>query len=179
MQLSLDGFAGAGGASTDFNWGAEAHEFSIANLQNVDTLLLGRATAEGFIPHWRGVAADPSLKDHAFGKAVMAIPRVVFSNSIARDKWEGTTVIGGDFVKGIQRLKEKDGGEILVYGGTSFAASLIGHRLVDELYFLVNPVAIGHGEAVFYLLEKKLELELRECRPFKSGQVMLHYRARI
>jgi dihydrofolate reductase len=175
MQISLDGFVGASHGATKFNWDNEVKGFSIANLRNVGTILLGRKTAENFIPYWGAVADDPKQVDHSFAKPMMDIPRVVLSNTADPGKWENTAILKGEIAKEIKGLKERDDRDILVYGGYSFVSSLIRHGLVDEFYFLVNPVAIGSGEEIFGSLQEHLQLKLKKCEPFACGTVLLIY----
>src|ERR1700753_321588 len=96
MQISVDGFVGPAADGVGFNWDSEVQDFSRENLKGVDTVLLC-GIAEPFIKHWRQVAADAGQSDHAFAKAMMAIPRVVFSNTLKSASWENTRLISGDF----------------------------------------------------------------------------------
>jgi dihydrofolate reductase len=177
MQISIDGFVGPSADGVGFTWDKEAQDFSVDNLQNVDTVLLA-GIADPFISHWGQVAVDPKQPDHVFAKTMMKIPRVVFSNKHKTNKWKSTSLIGGDFEKEIAALKKKDGKDIIVYGGRSFASSLIHYGLVDQFWFLVNPYAAGKGESIFDSLKAKLPLQFKTCKPFPSGTVVLNYELR-
>jgi dihydrofolate reductase len=157
MQTSIDGFVGPSADGVGFTWDKEAQDFSVDNLQNVDTVLLA-GIADPFISHWGQVAANPKQPDHVFANTMMKIPRVVFSNKHKTNKWENTSLIGGDFAKEIAALKKKEGKGIIVYGGRSFASSLIRFDLVDEFCFLVNPFAAGEGEPIFDALKARLPM---------------------
>jgi dihydrofolate reductase len=176
MQMSLDGFIAVKDGGIPFNWDAEVRKSSVANTRNVDCILLGRKTAKGFIPHWATVAARPSHPDYAIGKILTDTPKIVFSRTLAKSKWENATLSKGQIVKEITRLKNQSGKDILVYGGVHFASSLARHRLIDEYYLLVNPVAIGKGLPLFSDLKKELRLALVESRQFSCGTVMLCYK---
>ena len=177
MQISVDAIvtviveAGA----TNFNWDNEVRGFSIENLNAVDTIVLGRNTAEDFIPHWEKVSKDPTHSDYEFGKLLTDIPKVVFSGKLKRSKWANTTIANGDIAEGIQELKRTEGRDIIVYGGSSFVSSLIEHKLIDEAHLLVNPFAFGKGETIYKSLRSNLKLKLKNCRPFASGTVLLSY----
>lgn len=175
MQISIDGFVTADYGGTNFNWDNEVRSFSINNLKNVDSILLGRNTAEDFIPHWGRVASNQKDSDYEFGKLLTDIPKVVFSKKLKTSKWDNAAITKGDITKEIKTLKKKKGKDIIVYGGYSFVSSLIGHGLIEEFYLLVNPVAVGSGEPIFNSLKSSLKLTLKKCEPFVCGTVLLCY----
>lgn len=176
MQISLDGLVTMEYGGTNFNWDNEVRSFSIENLTNVDNILLGRNTAQDFIPHWAGVASNPNHNDHKFGKLLTDFPKVVFSKKLKTSKWDNTTIVNGDIVEEIKNLKKKTGKDIIVYGGSSFVSSLIQHGLVDEFYLLVNPTAVGNGLTIFKSLKDNLQLTLEKCETFTCGTVLLFYK---
>ena len=161
--------------SLDNKWDSGMSDFSIDNLKDVDCILHGRKTAEGFIPYWNEIANNPNDGEHKLGKRFSEIPGVVFSNTLTVSKWDNTTIMNGDIRQEVEALKNKNGNEILVYGGNSFVSSLIQHDLIDEFYLLVNPAAIGDGQQTFNPLKSDLKLRLVKCSPFDSGAVLLCY----
>ncbi len=118
--------------SLDNKWDSGMSNFSIDNLKDVDCILHGRKTGEGFIPYWTEVANNPNDGEHKLGKRFSEIPNVIFSNTLTVSKWDNTTLIKGDVQQEIEALKNKNGKEIIVYGGESFVSSLIQHDLIDE-----------------------------------------------
>lgn len=161
--------------SLDNKWDSGMSNFSLDNLKDVDCILHGRKTAEGFIPYWTEVANNPNDGEHKLGKRFSEIPNVVFSNTLVSSLWENTTLIKGDIRQAIEGLKNKSGKEIMAYGGESFVSSLIEHDLVDELYLLINPATIGNGQPVFNPLKSNARLKLVKCSPFESGTALLCY----
>ncbi|MCC6290116.1 MAG: dihydrofolate reductase family protein [Chitinophagaceae bacterium] len=159
----------------DSKWDSGMSAFSIDNLNNVDCILHGRKTAEGFIPYWTEVANNPNDGEHKLGKRFAEIPNVIFSNTLKSSKWKNTTILNGDIAEEITALKNKKGKDIIVYGGDSFVASLIQHDLIDEFYLLVNPAAIGNGQQTFNPLKNDVALKLINCKLFACGTVMLCY----
>ncbi len=159
----------------DNKWDSGMSVFSIDNLKNVDCILHGRKTAEGFIPYWAKVAGNPSDSEHELGKRFSEIPNAVFSNTLPDSKWGNTTIIKGEIKKEIKALKDKMGKDIIVYGGDSFVSSLIQHELIDELYLFVNPAAIGNGVQTFNPLKNDLQLTISKCEPFACGVILLCY----
>ncbi|MBS0030892.1 dihydrofolate reductase family protein [Chitinophaga sp. 22321] len=156
-------------------WDSGMSDFSIDNLKNVDCILHGRKTGEGFIPYWAEVASNPNDTEYQLGKLFKEIPNAVFSNTLQVSKWDNTTIISGDIKEEIKALKNKNGKDIIVYGGDSFASSLIQHDLVDEFYLFVNPANLGNGQQTFNPLKNDLELKLVNCKPFACGAVLLYY----
>jgi dihydrofolate reductase len=175
MQVSIDGMVAAQREHPFFNWDEEVRQYSIANAANVDSILLGRKTAMGFIPHWKSLAANPQDADFAFAKLVTDIPKVIFSTTLQKSEWPNATVADGETVDCVNQLKRKTGKDLLVYGGRSFVASLIDRNLIDEYHLLVNPVALGSGLAIFTGLADTLRLNLVTNRAFSCGTVLLLY----
>lgn len=175
MSMSLDGSVTETKGATSFKWSDELRSFSTENLIDVDDILLGRKTAEDFIPYWAEVATNPADSDHEFGKLLTDIPKIVFSNELKTGKWQNATIVKGDIVEEINALKNKKGKDIIVYGGISFVTSLIEHELIDEFYLLVNPFAVGNEQSIFKSLKDDLQLTLEKCEPFACGTVLLCY----
>ncbi|MEZ4766446.1 MAG: dihydrofolate reductase family protein [Calditrichia bacterium] len=89
--------------------------------------------------------------------------------------WENTELAKGNLTDEIHKLKHQDGKDIIVYGGSSFVASLIKHRLIDEFHFFINPIAIGKGVAAFGEIENWQSLKFKKSITCDSGIVILHY----
>lgn len=174
MTISIDGFVKSKFGGPDV-WDNEVTDFCIRNLDDVDTILLGRNTAEGFIPYWKDVAANPEAEYYPLGKPLTEIPKAVFSNTVTDNTWENTSIINGDLNIAIKKLKADAGKNIMVYGGVSFVSSLIQYDLVDEFSLLYYPYAGGQGEAIFDKLKTVLSLSLKTCKAFSCGIVLLEY----
>ena len=150
MQITVDGFvAGPGG---ELDWMTRSmDEKLIAFITHLtdtsDTILLGRKMTEGFINYWEHV--QPNSPEYSFAKKMVNIPKVVFSRTIKRVEGQNVRVENGPLVDAVNRLKSQPGKDIVVYGGATFVSSLIENRLIDELNFFVNPVAIGRGMQIF------------------------------
>lgn len=175
MHLSLDNYVNMERGGTTFKWDQEVIEFCVENLDNVDTILLGRKTAQDLIPFWDNVATDSSHPDFALGKRISVLPKVVFSNSLTEHPWQNTTLIRGDMHHELSKLKKSEGNAILVYGGASFAASLLQNGLVDEFYFLLNPFRLGKGLTLFQPNDDVQLFTLIKSKPFPCGTVLLQY----
>jgi dihydrofolate reductase len=175
MQISIDGMVAVQRGPGHFSWDEEVRQYSIANAANVDCILLGRKTATGFISHWKSVADNPKDADFEFGQLVTGIPKTVFSRTLEKSEWPNATVANGEIAESVNQLKKQTGKDLLVYGGSSFVASLIERNLVDEYHMLLNPVALGNGLTIFSRLTDALPLTLVKNRAFSCGTVLLCY----
>lgn len=175
MHLSIDNYVNMEQGGTDFKWDHEVIEFCVDNLDRVDTILLGRKTAQDLIPFWNQVATDSSHADFALGQRISELPKIVISNTLTEHHWKNTTLVSGDMHNEISKLKKAEGRDILVYGGASFAASLIQNGLVDEFYFLLNPFRLGKGSTLFQPNDDVQLFTLLKSMTFPCGTVMLHY----
>jgi len=127
-----------------------------------DVHLLGRVTYESFAGAWPGYEGEMAVR-------MNSMPKVVVSNTIAEPEWNNTTVISGDGAEGVRRLKEQDGGSILIAGSATLVHSLLDADLVDELRLMVFPVTIGDGLRVFSGTRKKRPWTLSDSRTFPGG----------
>jgi dihydrofolate reductase len=175
MQITVDGFvAGPEGQLDWMTWTMDERLISFINhlTDTSDTILLGRKMTEGFIKYWEQVITQPDSPEYSFGQKMVNIPKVVFSKTIARTDGQNVRVENGPIVDAVKQLKSQKGKDIIVYGGATFVSSLIENRLIDELNFFVNPVAIGKGMQVF---GSQKSLKLLASTAYASGIVVNSY----
>lgn len=175
--MTVDGYIAGPNGEMDWmvwNWDDALKNYVEALTEPVDTIVLGRKLAEGFIPHWAGVAADAASAEQAAGRKFTDTPKVVFTHTLEQSPWQNTVLAKGDLAEEISRLKAGNGGDIIAYGGATFVSSLIEHNLVDEYHLFINPAAIGKGMAIFK--EGHKALALVKATPFECGIVVLHYK---
>jgi len=173
VQATIDGFMAGPNGEMDwltFNWTDDISQYVAAITEPVDTILLGRNLAQGFIPHW---AANPEIPG---ADKINSTHKIVFTKNLDTSPWENTRLATGDLATEINALKNEPGGDMIVYGGGTFVASLIKAGLIDELHLFVNPVAIGTGMAIFHGLDRKQNLTLMKSMTFECGIVLLCYR---
>jgi dihydrofolate reductase len=176
VQVTLDGFiASPTGGMEMFTWdwdeALKQHVESV--MEGVDTILLGRKLAEGFIPYWASVADDPANPEQASGRQFTDTPKVVFSRSLDRSPWPNARV-ASDVGATVKALKQEPGGDLIAYGGAGFVSSLIEHDLIDAYHLFVNPVALGEGLRIFREAVAR-RLRLQRATPFACGIVALEY----
>jgi dihydrofolate reductase len=181
VQMSVDGYIAGPNGEMDWlvwNWDDKLKEYVNELTESVDSILLGRKMAEGFISHWSDVMTKPDHPDYTFAKKMIEIPKVVFTKTLNKSEWVNTDIATGDLTDEINKLKRQNGKDIIVYGGASFDSSLIKAGLIDEFYLFVNPAAIGNGITIFKDLNEMLKFTLAKSIPFDCGVVLLHYEAK-
>jgi dihydrofolate reductase len=178
VQTTVDGYMGGPNGEMDwttFPWTDDIKAYIDALTEPVDTIVLGRKLAEGFIPAW---AAGPPGEDQASIDWMNNTPKVVISNSLGESPWDNATVAGGDLAETVNRLKAQPGGDMIAYGGSTLVSDLIANGLLDELHLFVNPTAIGAGLPVFPDRGTYHRLRLVGARPFECGITALHFEPR-
>jgi dihydrofolate reductase len=176
--MTLDGYIAGPNGEMDwmtFNWSDDIKQYVEALTQPVDTILLGKNLAAGFIPHWNAVAQDENNPEKAAGVKFTETPKIVFSKTLTTSTWDRTEVENGDFVAKINHLKQQPGGDMITYGGGQFVSSLIRANLVDDLHLFVNPAIIGRGMPIFQEVTDIQRVRLAATLPFECGIIMLHY----
>ena len=175
MAVTLDGYSE--GPNGEFDWpnvDDEFSEFSISQLNDIDTLLFGRATYEVMAGYWPTPAAleyNPVIAEK-----MNTISKVVVSRTLDAADWQNTTLVKGNAADAISELKQQPGKDLAVFGSSRLTASLLEQGLVDELRVMVNPILLGAGNSLFRTLNGRIPLELRQTTTFSSGNVLLVYR---
>ena len=154
--VTLDGIMQApGGPGEDDSGGFQAGGWSFNywdDMMGQDTgetfakhpdLLIGRKTYDIFNGYWPHHADEPGADNLNNAK------KYVVSRTLDKVDWENSSLIKGDVVKEITKLKEMDGPELQVHGSSNLIQTLLKHNLVDELHLKIFPVAIGNGKRLF------------------------------
>jgi dihydrofolate reductase len=149
-------------------WGDDIAAFQSADLFASDALLLGRETYESFVEAWPSRAGTDEFADR-----INALPKYVASRTMESAEWN-STVLKGDVVEEIAKLKQQEGMNILKYGGGELLQTLIANNLLDELHVLVYPVVVGNG-ARLVPDGSEGKLKLVESKTFNSGVIALTY----
>jgi dihydrofolate reductase len=150
---------------------AEFQEYAMEMTLRADALLLGRITYEGMAQAWPTRSGDP-FSDH-----VNAITKyVVASEPVDTTAWAPTEVIAGpDLADEVSRLRQGDGGEIVIWGTGQLTDALAAAGLLDEYRICTSPVIKGGGEPLFRPASTAT-LELLDTKVFGSGAVLHAYR---
>jgi dihydrofolate reductase len=157
-----------GGWSFEFNRGEEGDKFKLDETLAADALLLGRVTYEGFAAAW------PS-RDGEFADKFNNMPKYVVSSTLAAPEWNNSTVLKGDVVEEVSKLRQGPGGDIVVHGSGRLAQTLLENGLVDELRLMVFPVVLGSGKRLFGETSDKRKLRLADSKTVGDGVSILVY----
>jgi dihydrofolate reductase len=177
MQITLDGFVSSPDGGNDWVFVSGPDEAGFKKIVELadssDTLLLGRKMSGEFLSHWENVVDNqPDSTWHSFARIMVNHRKIVFSRTETAIRGRNVEVENGDLVTAVQALKNQPGKDILVYGGAAFVSSLISFNLIDEYYFIINPVAIGAGLSIFK--ERKI-LKLKSSIAYGNGKVLNKY----
>jgi dihydrofolate reductase len=174
MLTTLDGFYEGPNKEIDWhNVDEEFNEFAIEQLNSVDVLLFGRVTYELMASYWPTPAAttnDPIVADK-----MNSLPKIVFSKTLSSVEWQNTRLVKENIAEEISKLKQQPGKDLIIFGSSDLAATLIQHGLIDEYRIMVNPVVLGNGKSLFKGINHKLNLKLLKTKTFRSGNVLLYY----
>jgi dihydrofolate reductase len=92
------------------------------------------------------------------------MPKYVVSSTLEDADWNNSTVLAGDVVQEVSKLKQELGGEIIVAGSIRLVRTLMGNDLVDELRLMIYPVVLGAGERLFGETSDQMPVRLVETR---------------
>ena len=183
VQMSVDGFIAGPNGEMDWmvwDWDDKIKTYVNDLTDSIDTILLDRKMAGSFISHWTGVTGDANNPNVEFSKKMIDTPKIVFSRTLsgsepATAQWKNTIITKGKLTEEVQKLKNKNGKDIIVYVGATFDSALVKAGLVDEFYLFINPATIGVGLSIFSDINNKVNMELEQAIPFDCGIVLLKY----
>jgi len=132
-------------------------------------VLVGRQTFEDFRGHW------PDHTDEPAGAYLDQVQKYVVSSSLTDPQWRNTTILSGDPVAEVRRLKDSDGGDITLCGSITVAHAVLAAGLVDEIRLLIYPAIQGRGKGLAAEGASYPRLELLESKALPSGVASLRY----
>jgi dihydrofolate reductase len=135
----------------------------------------GFVAGPGGEPDWLQCSSDAGLLDYV-GGITKNVDYILTDQDLQKIGWSNGETAKENLVKEINKLKKESGGDIIIYGGSSFVPSLIKEGLIDEYHFFVNPTAMGKGTAIFQSIGSKKNLKLISAKPFECGVVLLFYK---
>jgi len=179
MQITVDGFVA--GPNGEHDWvfipgkqDPAALQFTVDMAASCDTLLTSHKSAGGFAQHWENIADNqPDNPWYPFAQHMVNHRKIAFSRTNSTPiPARNMEIENRDLATVVNELKSQPGKDMLTYGGVEFAISLISLNLVDEYYFIINPVAIGSGLTIFK--ERKI-LKLESSVAYTNGKVLNKY----
>ncbi len=133
-----------------------------------EAFLLGRRTDEWLAARWLSRSGE-------WADRLNSLPKYVVSSTLEEPKWTNSTVLKGDVVKEVSKLKQELDGDIVVAGSIRLAHTLIEHDLVDELRLMIFPVVLGAGERLFDETKDKKPMRLVHAQAVGDNLALLTY----
>ena len=154
----VDGFGRGGWVGRIGDRGREgAVRALLDDALGAEAQLFGRRTYEFLAARW------PS-RDGELADRLNSMPKYVVSSTLEDPEWNNSTVLKGDVVKEVSKLRQELDGEIVVAGSIRLVRTLMEHDLVDELRLMIYPVVIGAGEHLFVETSDQKPVRLVETR---------------
>lgn len=169
--VSLDGIFDAG--SMDKWWmpfdSTSRQQYIQDTINSCEIMLYGRKTYQMLYPYWSSFKHNEQGVADKLNKG----KKYVLSSTLTTGPWENTTVIKS--IEEVKKIKEEDGGYILVQGSGSLNKALLEAGLVDELRLLINPAIIGSGERPF---QENIDctLQFSSFHPLGENVILLTYK---
>jgi dihydrofolate reductase len=160
----LGGWFGQFGGKDLEEWAKVEYEEALGT----EALLLGRRSEEWFAARWLS-------KTDAWADRLNGLPKYVVSSTLQEPKWSNVTVLRGDVISEVSKLKQELEGDIVVYASYQLGRALIEHDLVDELRLFVYPVVLGAGERLFGETSDQKPLRLVDTKTIGDGLAFLTY----
>ena len=179
QNVSLDGVVQDPDGGEGFRLGGWFVEFGGKDLEEwnkvaleealgAEAWLLGRRSYEFFGVRWQP-------RSGALADRLNSMPKYVVSSTLEDPKWNNSTVLTGDVVTEVSKLKRELDGEIVVPASYQLGRTLFEHDLVDELRLVVFPVVLGAGERLFGETADKKPMRLVDSRTIGDGLTSLTY----
>jgi dihydrofolate reductase len=138
--------------------------------QRTEALLLGRRSDAWFGTRWTSRSGE-------WADRLNSLAKYVVSSTLADPQWTNVTILKGDVVDEVTKLKRELDGEVVVYASYQLGRTLIEHDLVDEMRLFVFPVVLGAGERLFGETSDSVPMRLVGTRTVGDGLVLLTYQS--
>jgi dihydrofolate reductase len=140
----------------------------LGQLLACDAMLMGRNVYELLAMIYRGRTGHP------WADRVNAMQKYVFSSTLDKAAWENSTIVRGDVVTEVTKLKQAEGRDLLIWGHSRFAETLLKQHLLDLIDISIYPVVAGRGTP-FVRKGQDANLRLVTTKTFAKGIVKLTY----
>jgi dihydrofolate reductase len=146
----------------------EVAKVTLDEALGTEALLLGRRSYEWLAARWPSRSGE--LADR-----LNSLPKYVVSSTLEEPKWNNSTVLKGDVVNEVSKLKQELNGDIVIPGSFQLLRTLMEHDLVDELRLKIYPVVLGAGERLFGEISDKKPMRLINAQTLDDGIAFLTY----
>jgi dihydrofolate reductase len=146
----------------------ELNKLTLDEALGTEALLLGRRSYEWLAARWPSRSGE--LADR-----LNSVPKYVVTSTLEDPAWNNSTVLKGDVVKEVSKLKQELDGEIVVPASFQLVGTLMEHDLLDELRLKIFPVVLGAGRRLFGELPDKKAVRLVGTETLGDGVAILTY----
>ncbi|MDI3417592.1 dihydrofolate reductase family protein [Streptomyces luteolus] len=143
-------------------------QVAFAEALGAEALLLGRRSYEWFAARWPSRSGE-------WADRLNSLPKYVVSSTLEVLDWNNSTVLKGNVVNDVSKLKQEVAGDIVVYASGQLVNTLLEHDLVDELRLMIFPTVLGAGDRLFGEVSHRKPMRLVDTRTVGDGLVCLTY----
>ena len=147
----------------------ELSQLALDEALGANALLLGRRSYEWFAARWPSRSGE--LADR-----LNSLPKYVVSSTLEEPNWNNSTVLKGDAVDEVSKLKQDLNGDIVVPASFQLVRTLLEHDLVDEVRLKIFPVVLGAGERLFGETSDKKPMRLVDTKTIDGDVAYLIYK---
>ena len=178
MHISLDGFVA--GLNGELDWvkvDEEIFDYVSNRIGEGDTALYGRVTYQMMENYWPTAGNKPKASKHDIehSKWYNNVHKVVLSKTMKDADLANTEIISDNLSDRINKIKQQEGKDILLFGSPTATHALIQQNLIDGYWLFVNPIVLGQGIPLFKDIKDQIKLKLLGTRQFTSGVTELSY----
>ncbi|HET9756361.1 MAG TPA: dihydrofolate reductase family protein [Candidatus Limnocylindrales bacterium] len=177
ITISADGmYADPDGGLSHFEPAEDEHRYANRLVDDAGDIVMGRVMYD-VMEYWDDLDLDdPKTSDveREFATFWRETPKHVASRDRPALR-ANATHIEGDVAEAVRAMKAGEGSDIMLGCGADLFAQLSDAGLIDEYRFLVAPVALGRGKALFAKLAAPLDLRLTNATTTSAGGVLLEY----
>ncbi len=146
----------------------EADKVKLDEALGTEALLLGRRSYEFFAARWPSRSGE-------WADRLNSLPKYVVSSTLVDPDWNNSTVLKGEAVNEVSKLKQELDGDIVVVASFQLVHTLMEHDLVDELRLKFFPVVLGDGKRLFGETSDKKSMRLVDTKTIDGDVAYLTY----
>ncbi|MCC6208382.1 MAG: dihydrofolate reductase [Gammaproteobacteria bacterium] len=133
-------------------------------------LLLGRRTYDIFSSYWPTATTDQNVAQ-PFNRT----RKYVVSNGQPQLTWHNSTLVTGDVVSEIRKLKQMDTPDLWVHGSSKLIQTLLANGLIDVMHLWIFSVTLGVGKRLFAEGTRPERFKLVDSKVAASGVIIASY----
>lgn len=171
QNMSLDGYFEAPGHDISWSNGDTSVFSPDAASRQPNAMLFGHRTYDMMKAFWPTPQA--AQQNAAIARFMNEGQKYVASHKPFEPGWEHVTVLSGDVMAEVKKLKQQPGPDMIMFGSNTLCVSLIQAGLLDEIQVLLNPILIGEGTSLFKGISSRVKLTLKETRRTPIGNIFL------